>query len=90
MPTKVFTTITGPCPFGKQVTIDSPGCRSCEHYYRGGTGTFFWCKDAPAEPVPNPVQAILHPKPKRGRPRKTDTPAKAKKKPVKTRKKKNG
>lgn len=43
MPTKIFTTISGPCPFGKNITIDSPGCRSCEKYYRAGTGMFFWC-----------------------------------------------
>lgn len=89
MPTKIFTTFITPCPFGKLVTIDSPLCRSCEHYYRNGTGTFFWCK-AGSESVPNPVREILHPKPKRGRPRKIDVTAKAKKKPVKTRKKKNG
>lgn len=89
MPTKVFTTISGPCPFGKNVTIDSPGCRSCEQYYRAGTGMFFWC-NARSEPVLGPVRETLDTKPKRGRPRKTDTPVKAQKKPVKTRKKKNG
>lgn len=89
MPTKIFTTFITPCPFGKLVTIDSPGCRSCEHYYRNGTGTFFWCK-AGSESVPNMTREILHPKPKRGRPRKTTIPGKAPKKPVKRRKKKNG
>lgn len=89
MPTKIFTTITGLCPFGKKIMIDSPGCRSCEHFYRMGTATFFWC-NAGSESVPNMKREILHPKPKRGRPRKTDVPAKAKKKPVKTLEKKNG
>ena len=82
MPTKVFTTISGPCPFGKNVTIDSPGCRSCEHFYRTGTGMFFWCNAGKSETVPNIVNEILHPKPKRGRPRKTDIPANAIKKHV--------
>lgn len=90
MPTKIFTTISGPCPFGKNVTIDSPGCRSCEHFYRTGTGTFFWCKAEEPAPVPNMVAEILHPKPKRGRPRKMTIPVKSKKKPVKRSKKKNG
>lgn len=89
MPTKIFTTITTPCPFGKKTDIDSPACRSCEHFYRTGTATFFWCK-AGSEEVPNMVQEILHPKKKRGRPRKTAIPDKAKKKPVKRMKKKNG
>ena len=88
MPTKVFTTFITPCPFGKLVTIDSPACRSCEHYYRNGTGTFFWCKAGSPDPVPNMAQEILHPKPKRGRPRKTVIPGKAPKKPVKRTKKK--
>ena len=97
MPTKIFTTISGPCPFGKNVTIDSPGCRTCEHFYRTGTGMFFWCNN-PGESVPKkpgtvrktretvPKSAESVPKTKkRGRP-----DVKAKKKPVKTRKKKNG
>lgn len=83
MPTKIFTTISGPCPFGKKNDIDSPACRSCEHFYRTGTGTFFWCNAGPSEPVPNMVQEILHPKPKRGRPRKTVIPGKPTKKAVK-------
>lgn len=90
MPEKIFTTIGGKCPFGKNVEIDTPPCRSCEHFYRTGTATFFWCKAGNPKSEPNIVQAILHPKPKRGRPRKTDTPAKATKRPVKRTKKKNG
>jgi len=70
MPTKVFTTIDGLCPFGKKVMIDSPTCRSCEYFYRMGTGTFFWCN--------NPVQKSGTEPKKRGRP-----PGKAKNKPVK-------
>lgn len=73
MPTKIFTTISGLCPFGKKIMIDSTGCRSCEHFYRMGTATFFWCRH-PIEEVPE----IAQPKRKRGRP-----PGKAKKKPVK-------
>lgn len=88
MPTKIFTTIARPCQFGKNTTIDSPTCRSCENFYRTGTGTFFWCKAGEPEPVPNMVAEILHPKPKRGRPRKTTIPGKAPKKPVKRLKRK--
>lgn len=55
MPIKIFTTITGPCPFGKNVTIDSPGCRSCEHFYRTGTGMFFWCNN----PVPKSEESVI-------------------------------
>ena len=88
MPTKIFTTISGPCPFGKNVTIDSPGCRTCEHFYRTGTATFFWCNAGQSQPVPNMAQEILHTKPKRGRPRKTTIPGKVPKKPVKRTKKK--
>lgn len=115
MPIKIFTTISGPCPFGKNVTIDSPGCRSCEHFYRTGTGMFFWCnnlgpkseesvlkseesvlksgesvskttKSVPEtrKRVPKTTKLGTEPK-KRGRPA-----GKAEKKPVKTRKKKNG
>ena len=83
MPTKIFTTISGPCPFGKKTDIDSTACRSCEHFYRTGTGTFFWCKAGPSKTVPNMAQEILHPKPKRGRPRKTVIPGKPTKKAVK-------
>ena len=44
MPTKIFTIMGGDCPFGRGCEIDSQVCRKCEHYYRAGTGTFFWCK----------------------------------------------
>lgn len=79
----------GNCPFGQGCEIDSPSCRKCQWFYRAGTGMFFWC-NAGSESVPNMTREILHPKRKRGRPRKTDVSAKAKKKPVNTRKKKNG
>ena len=59
MLTKIFTTIEQKCPFGKEYQIDSTKCRSCEFYFRMGTGMFFWCK----HPIPEP-------KPKRGRPKK--------------------
>ena len=81
MPTKIFTTITGPCPFGKNVTIDSPGCRSCEHFYRTGTGTFFWCNhpfELKSAEIAQKAAEISQPKRKRGRP-----PGKATKKSVK-------
>lgn len=95
MPTKVFTTISGPCPFGKNITIDSPRCRSCEHFYRMGTGMFFWCIHPTEQKTPEIEQKIpktalkaakiVQPAKKRGR-----TAKKAISKPVKTRKKKNG
>ena len=83
MPTKIFTTISGLCPFGKKIMIDSTGCRSCEHFYRVGTETFFWCTH-PVESVPKTPESVPKTK-KRGRPAK-----KAISKPVKTLKKKNG
>ena len=67
MPTKIFTTIDGSCPFGRGCQTDSKECRTCENYMRNGTGMFFWCKAA------TPPDA---PKKKRGRPRKTDVQAK--------------
>lgn len=60
MPIKIFTTIDGPCPFGTGQAIDSPGCRKCQHFYRTGTATFFWCS--------HPVEE----KPTRGRPKKSE------------------
>lgn len=97
MPTKVFTTIDGLCPFGKKVMIDSPGCRSCEHFYRIGTETFFWCTH-PVESVPKMPESV--PKTRKTVPKATKDVPKTKKrgrpakkaisKPVKTRKKKNG
>lgn len=67
MPTKIFTTIDGKCPFGRECQTDSKECRRCENYYRNGTGMFFWCKAG------TPGGA---PKKKRGRPRKEDVQAK--------------
>lgn len=80
MPTKIFTTFDLQCPFGENIAVDSVKCRQCPHYYRAGTGMFFWCK----HPVPESTKTGTQPK-KKGRPR-----VKAKIKPVKTRKKKNG
>ncbi len=102
MPTKVFTTITGPCPFGKNVTIGSPGCRSCEHFYRTGTGMFFWCnypieqktaeiEQKTAEIARKPAEIARKPAKSVQGTKKRGRPAKkAISKPVKTRKKKNG
>ena len=68
MPTKIFTTIDGKCPFGRECQTDSKECRMCENYYRNGTGMFFWCKaETPGKEAP---------KKKRGRPRKEDVQAK--------------
>ena len=90
MPTKIFTTIDGQCPFGRPCQTDSKECRTCENYYRNGTGMFFWCKAG------TPGGA---PKKKRGRPRKEDVqekdaamqaqkrgrrPTKGKERPIKT------
>lgn len=68
MPTKIFTTIDGKCPFGRECQTDSKECRKCENYYRNGTGMFFWCKAA--------TPGLDAPKKKRGRPRKEDVQAK--------------
>lgn len=76
MPTKIFTTIPGNCPFGKNVAIDSAACRNCQNYYRMGTAMFFWCKHS------TPEIAESTPKlKKRGRP-----PGKTHRKPVNERK----
>lgn len=84
MPTKIFTTVGGLCPFGRGIEIDSAGCRRCEYFYRTGTATFFWCRhpqaEKPAEIVPQSVEGVPMKK-KRGR-----KPVKAAKKPVKGRK----
>lgn len=84
MPTKIFTILGGDCPFGRKCAIDSASCRQCSHFYRTGTGTFFWCnhpiEQNPAEIV-SKSQEIVQEKRKRGRP-----PGKAVKKPVKRRK----
>lgn len=91
MPTKVFTTITGKCPFGLEHLIDSPACRKCQHYWRAGTVMFFWCnyRNVPevAGTVPKTKKTVpktgetVPGKRKRGRP-----PGKAPKKPVNTHK----
>ena len=81
MPTKVFTLMGGSCPFGKGCAIDSPSCRQCPHFYRTGTGTFFWCKHPDGQKrveIAQKAPEIAQPKRKRGRP-----PGKATKKPVK-------
>ncbi len=68
MPTKIFTTIIGPCPFGMGCAIDSTTCRQCPFFFRMGTATFFWCK----HPTPAPAPAISPKKRGPGRPRKTE------------------
>ena len=84
MPTKIFTILGGDCPFGRKCAIDSPSCRQCPHFYRAGTGTFFWCNH-PIEQKPAGIvqkaPEIIQEMRKRGRP-----PEKALKKPVKRRK----
>lgn len=90
MPTKVFTTLGGLCPFGRGIEIDSLTCRRCSYYYRTGTEMFFWCNH-PGESVPKSAESVqksagtVQKTGKRGRPAK-----KAKKKPVNKREKKNG
>ena len=85
MPTKIFTTLGGSCPYGHNVELDSPGCRKCEDYFRAGTGMFFWCRHQPAEQEPKPRKIAIKAKPakKRGRPRKN-----AQKRPIKADEKK--
>ena len=90
MPTKVFTTLGGKCPY-KKCDFDSQTCRTCQYFYRTGTATFFWCnhpiEQDSAGIVQNPrkiaqkAPEIEQPKRKRGRP-----PGKATKKPVKRKK----
>lgn len=60
MPTKIFTTIDGNCPFGLNVKIDSKECRTCANYYRSGTGMFFWCNHPPG---PEKPKRTVRPKP---------------------------
>ena len=95
MPTKIFTTMGGRCPFGYHNNIDDNLCRLCPYYYRAGTGTFFWCnhpvpekkKSVPKKPESVPKTAKYVPKSektgtqgrKRGRP-----PKNGPKSPVKT------
>ena len=82
----------GRCPFGYHNNIDDNLCRLCPYYYRAGTGTFFWCNHPVPEKavkktrrVPEKAETGTQEKRKRGRP-----PKNGPKKPVKTRKKKNG
>lgn len=60
MMTKIFTVISGPCPFGCGCDIDSSTCRRCEWFYRAGTATFFWCR----HPVEQKPAEIEHKSPK--------------------------
>lgn len=60
MLTKIFTTISGSCPFGRGCAIDSTECRKCEHFYRVGTATFFWCRH-PQEGTKDPEPAKVDP-----------------------------
>ena len=58
MPTKIFTTLGGKCPFGMGCDIDTQPCRNCKHFYRAGTGMFFWCNH-PLENVPEKANSVL-------------------------------
>lgn len=58
MPTKIFTTLGGKCPFGMGCDIDTQPCRNCKHFYRAGTGMFFWCNH-PVENVPEKTDSVL-------------------------------
>lgn len=58
MPTKIFTTLGGKCPFGMGCDIDTQPCRNCKHFYRAGTGMFFWCNH-PVEDVPEKTDSVL-------------------------------
>lgn len=81
MPTKIFTLTNDKCPFGCGHAIDSQGCRSCQWYFRAGTGTFFWCKhpEGVVENAPSlPKAKRRHPETLRkpGRPKKLrETPS---------------
>lgn len=81
MPTKIFTTIDGNCPFGKKTKIDSQSCRTCNFYYRAGTAMFFWCghpvKPTKPERVPETTKTGTRTK-KRG-----ETPKKGKESRIK-------
>lgn len=65
MMTKIFTVLGGRCPFGCNCEIDSTECRKCEHFYRVGTATFFWCK----HPVTSMISKPEKEKKKAGRPK---------------------
>lgn len=61
----------GDCPFGRGCELDSLRCRQCQHYYRAGTGTFFWCNhpiEQKSAGIARKAPEIAQPKRKRGRP----------------------
>ena len=97
MPTKIFTTLGGKCPFGMGCDIDTQPCRNCKHFYRAGTGMFFWCnhpvEDVPekADPVPKSNKSV--PKASKDAPKRKKRGRPAKKailRPVNAKKEKNG
>lgn len=69
MPTKIFTTIDGKCPFGRDCAIDLTECRKCEWFYRNGTAMFFWCR--------HPVTPEMERKPKKMERKRAETERKA-------------
>ena len=84
MPTKIFTTIGGNCPFGRKCAVDSTECRKCEWFYRTGTATFFWCRHPEDQKKPKtdskkPAPLIADPV-KKHRAKKTQKPEAEKKK----------
>lgn len=69
MPVKIFTLSGGLCPYGRGCNIESEKCRQCEHFYRTGTGTFFWCNHPDGrKKAENEPACADRPKRKRGRP----------------------
>jgi len=97
MLTKMFKGMGG-CPFTKN-TIDSPGCRQCQYFFRVGTETFIWCKHEPLPPEPKKpiperrkpiiaesVQETPAPKAKTKTGKKAGRPKKDKNKPTTTEK----
>ena len=73
MPTKIFTTIDGNCPFGKKIKIDSQSCRTCNYYYRAGTAMFFWCGHPVKPTKPEALEAAPEKKEDVPKKRKTGT-----------------
>lgn len=67
MPAKIFKANGGGCPFGRECEVDTPACRTCEHYQIATSRLFFWCKagNTPEQPLTQPKKER-----KRGRPRK--------------------
>lgn len=103
MPTKIFTTLGGKCPFGMECDIDTQPCRNCKYFYRAGTGMFFWCnhpEDVPekADSVPKSNKSV--PKVRKSVPKASKDAPKQKKRgrpakkailrPVNAKQKKNG